>query len=107
LFFCFTLIHIVSYYLIFDISFDYIFQKSIYVQISNIYAPVKNGSARADKKGRKILSNQYIPTTIQIKKKIKEEAKIPWCKQIEEVSIENTDASYLKLKKHGISSNVA
>ena len=44
---------------------------------------------------------------IQIEKKIKEEAKIPWCKQIEEVSIENTEASYMKLKNHGISSNVA
>jgi len=44
---------------------------------------------------------------IQIEKKIKEEAKIPWCKQIEEVSIENTEASYMKLKTHGISSNVA
>jgi len=44
---------------------------------------------------------------IQIEKKIKEEAKIPWCKQIEEVSIVDVEASYMKLKKHGISSNVA
>ena len=46
-------------------------------------------------------------SSIQIEKKIKEEAKIPWCKQIEEVSIEDTEESYMKLKKHGISSNVA
>ena len=44
---------------------------------------------------------------IQIEKKIKEEAKIPWCKQIEEVSIEDIETSYMKLKNHGISSNVA
>jgi hypothetical protein len=44
---------------------------------------------------------------IQIEEKIRNEAKIPWCKQIEEVSIEDTEASYMKLKKHGISSNIA
>lgn len=46
-------------------------------------------------------------STIQIEEKIRNEAKIPWCKQIEEVSIEDVEASYMKLKKHGISSNVA
>ena len=46
-------------------------------------------------------------STIQIEEKIRNEAIIPWCKQIEEVSIEDIEASYMKLKKHGISSNVA
>jgi len=46
-------------------------------------------------------------STIQIEEKIRNEAKIPWCKQIEKVSIEDTAASYMKLKKHGISGNVA
>jgi len=44
---------------------------------------------------------------IQIEEKIRNEAKIPWCNQIEEVSIVDVEASYMKLKKHGISSNVA
>jgi len=44
---------------------------------------------------------------IQIEEKIRNEAKIPLCKNIEEVSIEDVEASYMKLKKHGISSNVA
>jgi len=46
-------------------------------------------------------------STIQIEERIRNEAKIPWCNKIEEVSIEDTEASYMKLKKHGISSNVA
>jgi len=46
-------------------------------------------------------------STIQIEERIRNEAKIPWCKNIEEVSIEDVEASYMKLKKHGISSNVA
>jgi hypothetical protein len=46
-------------------------------------------------------------STIQIEERIRNEAKIPWCKQIEEVSIEDTEASYMELKKRGISSNVA
>jgi len=44
---------------------------------------------------------------IKIEEKIRNEAKIPWCNQIEEVSIVDVEASYMKLKKHGISSNVA
>jgi hypothetical protein len=44
---------------------------------------------------------------IQIEEKIRNEAKIPWCNQIEEVLIVDVEASYMKLKKHGISSNVA
>ena len=43
----------------------------------------------------------------EIEEKIRNEAKIPWCNNIEEVSVEDTEASYIKLKKHGISSNVA
>ena len=46
-------------------------------------------------------------STTQIEERIRNEAKIPWCKNIEEVSIEDVEASYMKLKKHGISSNVA
>jgi hypothetical protein len=46
-------------------------------------------------------------STIQIEEKIRNEAKIPWCNQIEEVLIVDVEASYMKLKKHGISSNVA
>ena len=46
-------------------------------------------------------------SVIQIEERIRNEAKIPWCKQIEEVSIEDNEESYMKLKKHGISSNVA
>jgi hypothetical protein len=43
----------------------------------------------------------------EIEEKIRNEAKIPWCNNIEEVSVEDAEASYMKLKKHGISSNVA
>ena len=46
-------------------------------------------------------------STIQIEERIKNEAKIPWCKEIEEVLVEDIDASYMDLKNHGISSNVA
>ena len=43
----------------------------------------------------------------QIAERIRNEAKIPLCKQIEEVTIEDVEASYLNLKNQGISSNVA
>jgi len=46
-------------------------------------------------------------SAIQIEEKIKNEAKIPWCKDIEKVLVEDIDASYVNLKNHGISSNVA
>jgi hypothetical protein len=46
-------------------------------------------------------------STIHIEEKIRNEAKIPWCMNIEEVSIEDVEASYMKLKNHGVSSNVA
>lgn len=45
-------------------------------------------------------------TTAQIEERIRKEANIPLSKEIEKVSIEDIDASYKKLKKHGISSNV-
>ena len=44
---------------------------------------------------------------IQIAEKIKNEAKIPWCTEIEKVLVEDIDASYVNLKNHGVSSNVA
>jgi len=46
-------------------------------------------------------------SVFQIEEKIRNEAMIPWCKNIETVSIEDNDESYMKLKKQGISSNVA
>jgi hypothetical protein len=46
-------------------------------------------------------------SVIQIEERIRNEAKIPWCKQIEEVSIDDDEESYMKLKKHGVSGNVA
>ena len=46
-------------------------------------------------------------STTQIKEKIRNEAKIPWCNEIEKVSIDDVEASYMKLKKHGISIDVA
>jgi hypothetical protein len=44
---------------------------------------------------------------IQIEEKIKSEAKIPLCKEIENVTIEDIESSYINLKNHGVSSNVA
>ena len=46
-------------------------------------------------------------STIQIEERIRNEAKIPWCKNIERVLVDNTESSYMKLRSHGISSNVA
>ena len=46
-------------------------------------------------------------STSQIAEKIKNEAKIPWCKNIEEVSIEDAEESISNLKSQGVSSNVA
>ncbi len=46
-------------------------------------------------------------STGQIEEKIRNEAKIPWCKSIEEVSIEDAEESIRNLKKQGVSSNVA
>jgi hypothetical protein len=44
---------------------------------------------------------------IQIEEKIKNEAKIPLCKEIEKVTIEDIESSYMNLKNHGVSNNVA
>ena len=43
----------------------------------------------------------------QIKEKIRNDARIPWCNAIEDVTIEDIEESYMNLKKQGISSNVA
>jgi hypothetical protein len=44
---------------------------------------------------------------IQLQEKIKNEAKIPLCKEIEKVTIEDVEDSYISLKKQGISQKVA
>jgi hypothetical protein len=54
-----------------------------------------------------LLPGVYNASIIQIEEKIKNEAKIPWCTEIEKVTIEDIDSSYMNLKNHGISSNVA
>lgn len=46
-------------------------------------------------------------STGQIEERIRNEAKIPWCKNIEEVSIEDSEESIRLLKKQGVSRNVA
>jgi hypothetical protein len=46
-------------------------------------------------------------SSIQIEEKIKNEAKIPWCNEIEDISVEDDEASYMNLKKQGVSTNVA
>ena len=46
-------------------------------------------------------------SVFQIEEKIRNEAAIPWCENIEAVSVEDNDESYRKLKKQGIPSNVA
>lgn len=43
----------------------------------------------------------------QIEKKIRNEAKIPCCTNIEEVTIEDTEETIINLTKQGVSSNVA
>lgn len=43
----------------------------------------------------------------QIEETIRNEANIPWCNEIKEVTIEDIDESYKNLKNHGISSSVA
>lgn len=54
-----------------------------------------------------LLSEASKTSNSQIEEKIRNDAKIPWCSNIEQVSVEDTEASYMKLKKHGISSKVA
>ena len=43
----------------------------------------------------------------QIEETIRNKAKIPWCNEIQEVTIEDIDESYKNLEKHGISGSVA
>jgi hypothetical protein len=45
--------------------------------------------------------------SIQIEERIKNEAQIPLCKEIENVTVEDIDASYVTLQNHGVPSNVA
>jgi hypothetical protein len=54
-----------------------------------------------------LLPKASMASVIQIEETIKKEATIPWCKQIEEVLIEDNEETYMNLKKHGVSSNVA
>jgi len=54
-----------------------------------------------------LLPEASTTSNIHIEEKIRNEAKIPWCSNIEQVSVEDTEESYMKLKKHGISSKVA
>ena len=46
-------------------------------------------------------------SVVEIEEKIRNEAKIPWCNEIEQVSVEDSDESYTELKKQGVSSSVA
>ena len=55
----------------------------------------------------KLTKEAYKMTSIQIINLIREEAKIPWCNEIENVSIEDNEATYQNLKKQGISNNIA
>ena len=55
----------------------------------------------------KLLPGASNVSVSQIEERIMNEAKIPWCENIEEVSIEDIGASYRKLKKQGLSDNVA
>ena len=55
----------------------------------------------------KLTKEAYKMTSIQIINLIREEAKIPWCNKIENVSIEDNEATYQNLKKQGISNNIA
>lgn len=58
-----------------------------------------------------IIANLYpeasVISTDQIENKIRNEAKIPCCTNIEEVTIEDTEETIINLTKQGVSSNVA
>jgi hypothetical protein len=54
-----------------------------------------------------LLPEAFEESVDQIIETITREAKIPFCKQIETITIEDTDEPYNNLKKHGISNNVA
>lgn len=43
----------------------------------------------------------------EIESRIKKESKIPFCTEIQEVTIDDPEDSYVNLKKQGVSSNVA
>ena len=49
----------------------------------------------------------YRLKNIQIEKMIRKRASIPWCKEIEKVSIDDIKTTYYDLKKQGIAKNVA
>ena len=55
----------------------------------------------------KLLPEASNVSITQIEERIMNEAKIPWCENIEKISIEDIEGSYEKLKEHGISKNVA
>jgi hypothetical protein len=55
----------------------------------------------------KLLPEASEASNNEIEETIRTKAKIPLCKNIEEVSIDDNEESYRKLKKQGISSNVA
>jgi hypothetical protein len=43
----------------------------------------------------------------EIQTRIKNEANIPLCQKIEQITVEDHNESYINLKKHGISNTVA
>jgi len=55
----------------------------------------------------KLLPEASEVSTMQIEERIRGEAKIPWCNEIEHVSVVDSEAAYTELKKQGVSSNVA
>ena len=55
----------------------------------------------------KLLPEASKVSITQIEESIKNEAKIPWCNEIEDVSIEDNEATYQNLEKQGISNNIA
>ena len=54
-----------------------------------------------------LLPEANMASVIQIEEEIRNEAKIPWCMEIEQVSLQDIEASLLTLEKHGVSKNVA
>lgn len=46
-------------------------------------------------------------STGQIEEKIRSEAKIPWCTNIEKVTIHDAEETIMNLTRQGVSSNVA
>jgi len=43
----------------------------------------------------------------EVEKEIRKEAQIPWCREIERVSIEELEDCYEELREHGLSKKVA